>query len=127
MLKQLLQRAAFEVVGIAVMAFAVGVAVVAAAGGLYALLRTVLSAAASAGLTSLAAVVLVGIMAVVLIQVGKGRPAARNVKARRVDPDTIQQALAVGAALTGFLTDVVLERRQDRRSVKSRRRAGKRR
>ena len=128
MLKQLLQRVAFEVVGIVVLAFAAGVAVVAAAGGLYALLRTYFNAPASAGLTSLAAVVLVAVLAVVVIQVSKKRAAAqRDSKPRRVDSDTIQQALAVGAALTGVLADVVLERRLDRRSDKQRRgRGGKR-
>ena len=96
-MKQLLQRFSFEVVGIVALAFAAGVAVISAAYGLYALLLTFLSAAASAGLTSLAAIILVGVLAVVLIQLAKKKPAPHDTKARRLDPDTIQQALTVGA------------------------------
>ena len=73
MLKQLLQRVTFEVVGVVALAFASGVAVVSAAYGLYAFLRTTMSAAAAAGLTSLAAVVLVAVRAVVLIRFANGR------------------------------------------------------
>ena len=124
MLKQLLQRAAFEVVGIVAMAFAVAIAVISAAYGLYAVLRTSFSAAASSGLTSLAAIVLVAVLAFVLVRLAKGRAAPREVKTRRLDPDTVQQALSVGAALSGVLADVVLQQRQDRREDKHRRRDG---
>ena len=110
MLKQLLQRATFEVVGIVALAFAAGVAVISAAYALYALLRTSLSAAASAGLTSLAAIILVGVLAVVLIQLMKKRPASGDTRGRRFDPDTVQQVLTVGAALASMLADVVLQR-----------------
>ncbi len=111
MLKQLLQRVTFEVVGIVALAFAAGVAVISAAYALYALLRTSLSAAASAGLTSLAAIILVAVLAVILIQLMKKRPPAGDTKGRRFDRDTVQQVLTVGAALAGVLADVVLQRR----------------
>ena len=128
MLKQLLQRVTFEVVGIVALAFAAGVAVISAAYGLYALLRTSLSAAASAGLTSLAAIILVVVLAVVLIQLAKTKPAPHDAKARRFDPDTIQQALSVGAAITGVLADIVLQSRlEHRRDKHGRRGRGKRR
>ncbi len=127
MLKQLLQRVTFEVVGIIALAFAVGVAVISAAYGLYALLRTSLSAAASAGLTSLTAIILAAALAVVLIQLTK-KPALPDTKSRRFDPDTIQQALTVGAALTGVLADAVLQRRLEHANDKHGRRGrGKRR
>ena len=128
MLKQLLQRVTFEVVGIVALAFAAGVAVISAAYGLYALLRTSLSAAASAGLTSLAAIILVAVLAVVLIQLAKKRPALHESKARRFDPDAIQQAVTVGAAITGVLADVILQWRLEHRPDKHGRRGrGKRR
>ena len=128
MLKQLLQRVTFEVVGIVALAFAAGVAVISAACGLYALLRTSFSAAASAGLTSLAAIILVAVLAVVLIQLTKKRPASHESKARRLDPDTIQQAVTVGAAITGVLADVILQWRLEHRPDKHGRRGrGKRR
>ena len=127
MLKQLLQRTTFEVVGIVALAFAAGVAVVAAAYGLYALLRTSFSAAASAGLTSLAAVILVAVLSLALIQLAK-KPSQRDAKGHRFDPDTIQQALTVGVALAGVLADVVLQRRLEHANDKhSRRGRGKRR
>ncbi len=118
MLKQLLQRVTFEVVGTVALAFAAGVAVISAAYGLYALLRTSLSAAASAGLTSLAAIILVAVLAVILIQLAKKRPAPHEPKARRLDPDTIQQAVTVGAAITGVLADVILQWRLEHRPDK---------
>ena len=118
MLKQLLQRATFEVVAIAALAIAAGVAVISAAYGLYALLRTFLPAAASAGLTSLAAIILVAVLAVVLIRLAKKKPALHEAKARRFDPDTLQQALSVGAAITGILADVLLQWRLDHRPDK---------
>ncbi len=128
MLKQLLQRVTFEVVGIIALAFAAGVAVISAAYGLYALLRTSLSAAASAGLTSLAAVILAAVLAVVLIQLAKKKPTSADTKGRRFDPDTIQQVLTVGAALAGVLADVVLQRRLEHANDKHGRRGrGKRR
>ena len=128
MLKQLLQRVTFEVVGIVALAFASGVAVVSAGYGLYAFLRASLSAAASAGLTSLAAVVLVAVLAIVLIRLAKGRSPAKDVKARRLDPDTVQQALTVGTAIAGVLADTVLQWRLESRPDKHRRgRGGKRR
>ena len=127
MLKQLLQRVTFEVVGIVAMAFASGVAVVSAAYGLYAVLRTTMSAAASAGLTALAAVVLVAVLAILLIRLAKGRAPAQDGKARRLDPDTVQQALTVGAAVAGVLADTVLQWRLEHRPDKPRRRGGKRR
>ena len=128
MLKQLLQRVTFEVVGIVALAFAAGVAVISAAYALYAVLRTSLSAAASAGLTSLAAIILVVVVAVVLIQLAKKRPVPHDAKARRFDPDTLQQALTVGAAITGVLADIVLQRRLEHRPDKHGRRGrGKRR
>ena len=122
MLKQLLHRVTFEVVGVVALAVAVGVAVVSAASGLYAALRTSLSAAASAGVTSLAAALLAGVLALVLVQLAKARSKAQPAKARRLDPDTIQQALTVGSALTGLLADVILERRLDHRRDKHGRR-----
>ena len=124
MLKQLLQRVTFEVVGIVALAFAAGVAVISAAYGLYALLRTALSAAASAGLTSLAAIILVAVLAVVLIQLAKKKPAPSEAKAGRFNPETIQQALTVGGAITGVLADTILQRRLDKRGHRGR---GKRR
>ena len=128
MLKQLIQRATSEVVGIVALAVAAGVAVISAAYGLYALLRTTLSAAASAGLTSLAAIILVAVLAVVLIQLAKKRPARHDAKARRFDQDTIQQALTVTAALAGVLADVVVQRRHEHADEKRGRRGrGKRR
>ncbi len=131
MLKQLLQRVTFEVVGIVALAFAAGVAVISAAYGLYALLRTSRSAAASAGLTSLAAIILVAGLAVVLIQLAKKKPAPQQAKqqanARRFDPDTIQQVLSVGAAVTGILADVVLQWRLEHRPEKHRRRGDRKR
>ena len=126
MLKQLLQRITFEVVGIVALAFATGVAVVSAAYGLYALLRTSLSAAASAGLTSLAAVILVAVLAVILVRLAKTKPWDRA-KARGIDPDTIQQVMAVGAALTGVLADVVLQRRLEHANDKHRHRGDRKR
>ena len=125
MLKQLLQRAAFEVVGLVALAFAAGVAVVSAAYGLYAVLRTSMSAATSAGLTSLAAIILVAVLAVVLVQMTKTKPAPRGAKARRFDPDVIQQGLTVGAALTGVLADAILQWRLDRRPGKHGRPGGR--
>ncbi|WP_174300354.1 hypothetical protein [Caulobacter sp. S45] len=128
MLKQLLQRATFEVVGIVALAVAAGVAVISAAYGLYALLRTSLSAAASAALTSLGAIMLIAVLAVVLIQLAKKRPAPHDPKARRFDQNTMQQALSVGAALTGVLADVILQWRLEHRPDKHDRRGrGKRR
>ncbi len=97
MLKQPLQRVIFEVVGIVALAFVAGVAVISAAYGLYALLRTFLSAAASAGLTALSASVLAAGLAVVLIKLAKKKPGPDAASARRFNPDRIQQALTVGA------------------------------
>ena len=124
MLKQLLQRAAFEVVGVVALAFAAGVAVISAAYGLYALLRTSLSAATSAGLTSIAAIILVAVLAVILIGLARRKSATHDAKARRFDPDTIQQALAVAGAATGILADLVLQWRLDSRPDKRRRKVG---
>ena len=118
MLKRLLQRVTFEVVGLVALAFAAGVAVISAAYGLYALLGTSLSAAASAGLTSLAAIILVAVLAVVLIRLAKKTPAPHAAKVRRFDPDTIQQAVTVGAAITGVLADVILQWRLEHRPDK---------
>ena len=127
MLKQLLQRATFEVVGIVALAVAAGVAVISAAYGLYAFLRLSFSAAASAGLTSLAAIILVALLAVVLIRLAKGRPAPHEGKGRRLDPATIQQALSVGAVVTGALADLIVQRRLERRPDPHRRRGDRKR
>ena len=127
MLKQLLQRVTFEVVGAVTLAFAVGIAVISAADGLYALLRTSLSPAASAGLTSLAALILAAVLAVVLIQLAKRRPILHEAKARRFNPDTIQQALTLGATVAGVLADVVVRGRLEHANEKRGRRGrGKR-
>ncbi len=127
MLKQLLRRITFEVVGIVALAVAAGVAVISAAYGLYALLRTSFSAAASAGLTSLAAIILVAILAVVLIQLAKKKPTSPEARSRRIDPDTIQQAFTVGSAIIGVLADVVLQRRLQHSPEKHRRRGDRKR
>ena len=127
MLKQLLQRATFEVVGIVALAVAAGVAVISAAYGLYAVLRLSFSAAASAGLTSLAASLLTAVLAIVLIRLAKGRPASHDDKGRSLDPATIQQAMSVAAAVTGVLADLIVRRRLERRPDPHRRRGDRKR
>ena len=127
MLNQLLKRAAFEVVGLVTLAFAAGVAVVSAAYGLYALLRTSLSAAVSAGLTSMAAIILIAILAVVLIRLIKAKAASKVERPRGINPETVQKAVSVGAVVAGLLADTVLQWRLEHQPDKHRRRGERKR
>ncbi len=115
-MKPLLRRIIMGVVATIALAFAAGVCVVGAACGLYALLRVSLSPAASAGLTALAAVILAGVLAFVLTRLrGPAKPAG---KPARVDPETLQTAMAVGTAIAGMAADFALQQRAERRHSK---------
>ena len=115
-MKPLIQRIIMGAVATVALAFAAGVCVVSAAYGLYALLRISLSPAASAGLTALAALILAAVLAFVLIRLkGAGKPAG---KPARVDPETLQTAMAVGTAIAGIAADFALQHRAKRKHSK---------
>ena len=113
------------VVATVALAFAAGVCVVSAAYGLYAVLRITFQPAASAGLTALAAAVLVGLLAFIVTHL-KG-PAKPGDKPARVDPETLQTAVAVGTAIAGVAADFALQHRAERKHSKREKRGWRRR
>ncbi len=124
-MKPLIQRIIMGVVATVALAFAAGVCVVSAAYGLYAVLRMGFAPAASAGLTALAALILVLILAFLVTRLkGAGKPAD---KPARIDPETVQTAMAVGTAIAGMAADFALEHRAERKRAKREKRGWRRR
>ena len=126
MLKSLLSRSVTALIALVALAAATMLCVVAAAYGIYALLRLSLSPAPAAGITALVAALVAAVLAFVLRRAAPVKtvaPASR----RQVDPDMLRQVVGLGAVLASLVADATLRNRLDHKSDKRRNRGRKQR
>ena len=117
MLKDLGQRLGAGVVAAVLVAVAAGIALVAAAFGTYAGLKTVVSPAAASALTALIFAAVAGLVTVLAPKAiaGKPKPGAHPAPAHRpVDPGLMRMAGEAGVAALGLAADLALSRRMKR-------------
>ena len=126
MLKALFTRSITGVIATVALAVAAGLCVVAAGYGLYALLRLSLSPAAAAGLTAVAAAILVALLAVFLTRLSPAKAETPQTR-RQLDPEMVRQVVGVGAILASLVADATVRRRLDHKPDKHRRSSGKKR
>ncbi len=126
MLKALLSRSITGIVATLALAFAAGLCVVAAGYGLYAQLQLSLSPAAAAGLTAVAAAILVALLAVFLTHLGPAKTETPPTRGK-LDPEVIRQVVGVGAVLASLAADTAMRHRLDHKADKHRRSRGEKR
>ncbi len=125
MIKSVLARVQAFLIGSILLAVATGIALVAAAYGVYAVLRVALSAAASAGTTAVVFALVALVAAVLLRQTfssGAAGKAAQKKRSQGHAPDTVRVGLEAGTAVMSALSEMLAAQRENRRkTTKSRR------
>ncbi len=130
MLKDLLLKTRAFLIGSVILAVSVGVAVVAAGFGLYAvLIQLQLTVPESAGVTAVVFAVVAAICSLVLRGAfspagGRGR---QPKPAPAANPQAMQMGMEAGAAVIGLITDMLASRRIDQRERAKREKAKSRR
>ena len=116
MFKGIISKVQAFLIGSIVLAVASGVAVVAVAYGLYALLRLGLTPPLSAVITAVVFAVVAGVSAMMLLKVFSSKTSAKAKPTHGRNPPAMQAGMEAGMAVMGLLADTMVSRRETQRA-----------